>query len=138
MQLVDEVIFAADAASRFPSSLDIGFLASIKEFINQGNRRLDAVGSITSNASSIVSDAILAGDVSILNYHCLNGLKETYIALGVPTASAARAVEIMKAAAVAFIKDQASQNETNVTEGDCSSLAFECAGYFDTVIAAIS
>ena len=44
----------------------------------------------------------------------------------------------MKAAAVAFIKDQASQHETNVTEGDCSSLASECAGYFDTVIAAIS
>ena len=58
--------------------------------------------------------------------------------MGVQTASAARAVEIMKAAAVAFIKDQASQNETNVTEGDCSSLTFECAGYFDTVIAAIS
>ena len=58
--------------------------------------------------------------------------------MGVPTASAARAVEIMKAAAVAFIKDQASQHDTNVTEGDCSSLASECAGYFDTVIAAIS
>ena len=82
MQLVDEVIFAADAASRFPSSLDIGFLASIKEFINQGNRRLDAAGSITSNASSIVSDAILAGDASILNYHCLNGLKKNLNRLG--------------------------------------------------------
>ena len=77
MQLIDEVISAADAASHFPSSSDIGLLASIKEFIDKGNRRLDAVGSITSNASSIVSDAILAGDASILNYHCLNGLKET-------------------------------------------------------------
>jgi Phycobilisome protein. len=77
MQLIDEVISAADAASRFPSSSDIGSLASIKEFIVQGNRRLDAVGSVTSNASSIVSDAILTGDASILNYHCLNGLKET-------------------------------------------------------------
>ena len=58
--------------------------------------------------------------------------------MGVPTASAARAVEIMKAAAVAFIKDQASQHETNVTEGDCSNLASECAGYFDQVVSAIS
>ena len=154
-------------------------LASLKEFIAAGNKRLDAVNFITSNASCIVSDAVagmicenngliqaggncypnrrmaaclrdgeiilryvtyalLAGDASVLNDRCLNGLKETYIALGVPTASVARAVEIMKAAAVAFINNTASQRKMSVTEGDCSSLASECAGYFDTVIAAIS
>ena len=58
--------------------------------------------------------------------------------MGVPTGSAARAVGIMKAAAVAFINNKASQRKMNVTEGDCSNLASECAGYFDQVVSAIS
>ena len=115
-----------------------GFL---KSFIADGNKRLDAVNAITSNASCIVSDAVagiccentgltapnggvytnrkmaaclrdgeivlryvsyalLAGDASVLQDRCLNGLRETYAALGVPTGSAARAVAIMKASAV--------------------------------------
>ena len=179
MSSVHEIIDAADAQGRFPSSSDLESLASIKELIDQGNKRLDAVNFISSNASCIVSDAVsgmicenpgliqaggncypnrrmaaclrdgeiilryvtyalLAGDASVLNDRCLNGLKETYIALGVPTTSASRAVGIMKAAAVAFINNTASQRKMSVTEGDCSSLASECAGYFDTVIAAIN
>lgn len=43
-----------------------------------------------------ISYALLAGDASVLDDRCLNGLKETYIALGVPTQSAGRAVAIMK------------------------------------------
>ena len=50
-----------------------------------------------------ISYALLAGDASVLDDRCLNGLKETYIALGVPTQSAARAVAIMKASATAHI-----------------------------------
>ncbi|MBS9772344.1 MAG: bleomycin hydrolase [Trichodesmium erythraeum GBRTRLIN201] len=179
MSSVHEIIDAADAQGRFPSSSDLESLASIKELIDQGNKRLDAVNFISSNASCIVSDAVsgmicenpgliqaggncypnrrmaaclrdgeiilryvtyalLAGDASVLNDRCLNGLKETYIALGVPATSAARAVGIMKAAAVAFINNTASQRKMSVTKGDCSSLASECAGYFDTVIAAIN
>ena len=121
-------------------------LAGLRSYVSQGNKRLDAVNAITSNASCIVSDAVtgmicentgliqaggncypnrrmaaclrdgeivlryisyalLAGDASVLDDRCLNGLKETYIALGVPTQSAGRAVAIMKARDVASMPD---------------------------------
>ena len=87
-----------------------------------------------------ITYAVLAGDASVLNDRCLNGLKETYAALGVPVGNASRAVSIMKAAAVAFVNNTASQRKMSVTEqsGACDSLASEVAGYFDTVVAAIS
>jgi phycoerythrin beta chain len=85
-----------------------------------------------------VSYALLAGDASVLEDRCLNGLKETYIALGVPTNSSARAVGIMKAAASAFVTNTASQRKTDIIDGDCSSLAAEVASYFDRVNTAIS
>jgi phycoerythrin beta chain len=93
-------------------------LAGLRSYVSQGNKRLDAVNAITSNASCIVSDAVtgmicentgliqaggncypnrrmaaclrdgeivlryisyalLAGDASVLDDRCLNGLKET-------------------------------------------------------------
>ena len=57
-----------------------------------------------------------------------------------PAGNAARAVGIMKAAAVAFVTNTASQRKMTVTEqpGSCDTLAAEVAGYFDTVVAAIS
>jgi len=171
-------VISADNAGSFLGSSD---LASLKSFIADGNKRLDAVNFIASNASCIVSDAIagiccentgltepgggvyttrkmaaclrdgdiilryicyalLAGDASVLNDRCLNGLKETYAALGVPTGNAARAVGIMKAAAVAFVTNTASQRKMTVTEkaGSCDTLASEVGGYFDTVVSAIS
>lgn len=87
-----------------------------------------------------ITYSVLAGDASVLNDRCLNGLKETYAALGVPTGNAARAVAIMKAAAVAFVNNNASQRKMSVTEDPaaCASLAAEVASYFDTVTAAIS
>nr|YP_009397400.1 phycoerythrin subunit b [Dasyclonium flaccidum]ARW66586.1 phycoerythrin subunit b [Dasyclonium flaccidum] len=84
-----------------------------------------------------VSYALLAGDASVLEDRCLNGLKETYIALGVPTNSSARAVSIMKCAVVAFINNTASQRKADYSAGDCSALAAEAAGYCDRVIASI-
>lgn len=84
-----------------------------------------------------ITYAVLTGDASILNDRCLNGLKETYAALGVPTGNAGRAVGIMKAAAVAFVNNTASQRTESVTKGDCASLASEVAGYFDAVTSAI-
>lgn len=163
-------------------------LAKLREFINAGNRRLDAVNAIASNASCMVSDAIagmicennsliqaggncypnrrmaaclrdgeivlryvtyalLAGDASVLEDRCLNGLKETYTALGVPLQSAARAVEIMKAQAAAHIKDQPSEEFAGeklnvmgmpVTDDRCASLVAEASSYFDRVISALS
>jgi len=163
-------------------------ISALKGFIAEGNKRLDAVNAVASNASCIVSDsiagmicentgliqaggncypnrrmaaclrdgeivlryvtyALLAGDASVLEDRCLNGLKETYSALGVPATSTARAVQIMKAQAAAHIKDQPSESFAGsrlrkmgsiVTEDRCASLVAEASGYFDRVIAALS
>ena len=170
------VVVNSDAKAAYVGGSD---LQALKTFISDGNKRLDAVNSIVSNASCIVSDAIsgiicenpglispggncytnrrmaaclrdgeiilryasyalLAGDPSVLEDRCLNGLKETYIALGVPTNSSIRAVAIMKAAAVAFVTNVASQRKMDTTSGDCSALASEVASYFDRVGAAIA
>ena len=92
-----------------------------------------------------VTYALLAGDASVLDDRCLNGLKETYAALGVPTGSAARAVNIMKASSIAHLKGTnspeaggARYNKNDAAQGDCSALASEAAGYFDRVVSALS
>ncbi len=154
-------------------------LASLRSFVSSGNKRLDAVNCVASNASCIVSDAIagmicenqgliqaggncypnrrmaaclrdgeiilryvtyalLAGDASVLDDRCLNGLKETYMALGVPMGSTARAVNIMKACAVAHINNTATKRKMDTAQGDCSALASEAASYFDRVASALS
>ena len=171
-----KVVVSSDAKAAYVGGSD---LQALKVFISDGNKRLDAVNSIVSNASCIVVDAIsgmicenpgliapggncytnrrmaaclrdgeiilryasyalLAGDPSVLEDRCLNGLKETYLALGVPANSNARAVSIMKAAAVAFVSNTASQRKMDTTSGDCSALSAEVAGYFDRVSAAVS
>ena len=168
-------VSSADAGGTFVGGGDLG---SLKSFISDGNKRLDAVNCIASNASCIVTDsvagivcespgltaagggvytnrkmaaclrdgeiilryvtyALLTGDSSVLTDRCLNGLKETYAALGVPTGNTARAVSIMKACAVAHVNNTA-ERKISIAEGDCSSLASEVAGYFDSVVAAIS
>ncbi len=154
-------------------------LTALKTFISDGNKRLDSVNYIVSNASCIVSDAVsgaicenpgligpggncytnrrmaaclrdgeiilryvsyalLAGDSSVLDDRCLNGLKETYLALGVPSNSSVRTATIMKAAAAAFITNTASQRKVEVAAGDCSALASEASAYFDKVIEAVT
>lgn len=170
------VVVSSDAKAAYVGGSD---LQALKSFIADGNKRLDAVNGIVSNASCIVSDsvsgmicenpglispggncytnrrmaaclrdgeivlryvsyALLAGDGSVLEDRCLNGLKETYIALGVPTNSAVRAVSIMKSAVVAFVNNTASQRKMDLSSGDCSALASEVASYCDRVCAAIS
>jgi len=91
------------------------------------------------------SYALLAGDASVLDDRCLNGLKETYIALGVPTQSTARAVAIMKASATAHIGETNTPalggkrfRKMETVQGDCSALVAEAASYFDRVISALS
>nr|YP_009392848.1 phycoerythrin subunit b [Caloglossa intermedia]ARW61410.1 phycoerythrin subunit b [Caloglossa intermedia] len=170
------VVVNSDSKAAYVSGSD---LQALKTFISEGNKRLDSVNYIVSNASCIVSDAVsgmicenngliapggncytnrrmaaclrdgeiilryvsyalLSGDPSVLEDRCLNGLKETYIALGVPNNSTIRAVNIMKAASCAFINNTASQRKVEVSDGDCSALASETASYFDRVTAAIS
>jgi len=80
-----------------------------------------------------VTYAILAGDASVLEDRCLNGLRETYQALGTPGASVAVGVDKMKEAAVAVANDP-----SNITSGDCSNLMAEITGYFDRAAKAVA
>ena len=180
--------FSRAVVSADASTSTIGDLSALKDFVANGNRRLDAVNAIASNASCMVSDAVagmicenqgliqaggncypnrrmaaclrdgeiilryvtyalLAGDASVLDDRCLNGLKETYAALGVPATSTARAVQIMKAQATAHIQDTPSEARAGarlrkmgsiVTEDRCASLVAEASSYFDRVISAVS
>jgi phycocyanin beta chain len=79
-----------------------------------------------------VTYAIFAGDSSVLDDRCLNGLRETYLALGVPGASVAVGVSKMKASAIAIANDP-----NGVTRGDCSSLMAEVGSYFDKAASAV-
>jgi phycocyanin beta chain len=79
-----------------------------------------------------VTYAIFTGDASILDDRCLNGLRETYLALGVPGSSTATGVTKMKEAAIAIANDKAG-----ITQGDCSALMAEVATYFDRAASAV-
>lgn len=80
-----------------------------------------------------VTYAMMAGDASVLDDRCLNGLRETYQALGVPGGSVAAGVQKMKDAAIAIANDSAG-----ISKGDCSSLMSELASYFDRAAAAVA
>jgi phycocyanin beta chain len=79
-----------------------------------------------------VTYAIFTGDASVMEDRCLNGLRETYVALGVPGASVATGVDKMKAAAIAIANDK-----NGITQGDCSSLMAELSSYFDKASASV-
>ncbi len=80
-----------------------------------------------------VTYATFSGDASVLEDRCLNGLRETYQALGVPGSSVSVGVQKMKDAALAIVNDPAG-----ITPGDCSALASEIAGYFDRAASAVA
>ena len=165
-----KVVAQADARGEFLSNKQLEALEAI---IKEGNKRLDAVNKINSNASAIVTNsaralfaeqpqliqpggnaytsrrmaaclrdmeivlryvsyAMIAGDSSVLDDRCLNGLRETYQALGTPGSSVAVAVQKMKEASIGLV------NELNgVPAGDCSSLISELSVYFDRAAAAV-
>lgn len=165
-----KVVSQADARGAMLSTSEIDALTKM---VADGNKRLDAVNRITSNASSIVANAarslfseqpqliqpggnaytsrrmaaclrdmeiilryvtyaVFAGDASVLDDRCLNGLRETYLALGTPGASVATGVQKMKDAAIAIVMDS-----SGITSGDCSALQSEIASYFDRAAAAV-
>lgn len=165
-----KVVSQADARGDFLSNEQ---LDALNNMVGESNKRMDSVNRITSNASSIVTDAArslfaeqsqliqpggnaytsrrmaaclrdmeiilryvtyatFAGDASVLEDRCLNGLRETYSALGVPGASVAAGVQKMKDAAIAIANDK-----SNITSGDCSSLMSEISGYFDRAASAV-
>ncbi len=80
-----------------------------------------------------VTYAAFTGDASVLEDRCLNGLRETYVALGVPGASVSAGVGKMKDAAIAIVMDR-----SGVTQGDCSALQSEIAGYFERAASAVA
>jgi phycocyanin beta chain len=79
-----------------------------------------------------ITYAVFAGDASVLDDRCLNGLKETYLALGTPGTSVAVGVGKMKEAALAIVNDS-----NGITRGDCASIAAEVGSYFDKAAAAV-
>ncbi|HEY9812480.1 MAG TPA: phycocyanin subunit beta [Candidatus Sericytochromatia bacterium] len=166
-----KVVSQADARGEFLTGDQFSALGNM---VKEGNKRMDTVNRITSNASTIVSNAAralfedqpqliqpggnaytnrrmaaclrdmeiilryvtyatLAGDSSVLDDRCLNGLRETYQALGVPGGSVAAGVQKMKDAAISIVNDP-----TGITKGDCSALASEVAGYFDRAASAVA
>ena len=166
-----KVVSQADAKGEFLSTEQLDALTNI---VKDGNKRLDAVNRITSNASTIVTNAAralfeeqpqliapggnaytnrrmaaclrdmeiilryvtyaaIAGDSSVLDDRCLNGLRETYQALGTPGSSVAAGVQKMKDAAISIANDS-----SGITQGDCSQLMSEIAGYFDRDAAAVA
>jgi phycocyanin beta chain len=166
-----KVVSQADARGEYLSSNQLDALSAM---VKDGNKRIDTVNRITSNASAIVANAArslfaeqpqliapggnaytsrrmaaclrdmeiilryvtyatFAGDASVLQDRCLNGLRETYLALGTPGASVAVGVQKMKEAAIAIANDR-----NGITQGDCSALMAEVASYFDQAAAAVS
>jgi phycocyanin beta chain len=166
-----KVVSQADARGDYLSTAQIDALAAM---VADGNKRMDVVNRITSNASAIVANAaralfaeqpalitpggnaytsrrmaaclrdmeiilryvtyaIYAGDASILDDRCLNGLKETYLALGTPGASVAVGVQKMKDAALALAGDT-----NGITRGDCTAILSEVGSYFDKAAAAVA
>ena len=165
-----KVVAQADARGEFLSNTQID---ALEVMVADGNKRLDIINKINSNASAIVTNsaralfaeqpqliqpggnaytnrrmaaclrdmeivlryvsyAMVAGDSSVLDDRCLNGLRETYQALGTPGTSVAVAIQKMKEAAIALANDL-----SGVTLGDCSSLIAELGVYFDRAAVAV-
>jgi phycocyanin beta chain len=96
------------------------------------NRRMAACLRDMEIVLRYVTYAIFAGDASVLDDRCLNGLRETYVALGVPGGSVAAGIGKMKDAAIAIANDP-----NGITRGDCSSLMAELGSYFDRAASAV-
>jgi phycocyanin beta chain len=96
------------------------------------NRRMAACLRDMEIVLRYVTYAIFTGDASILDDRCLNGLRETYLALGVPGGSVAAGISKMKDAAIGIANDKAG-----ITQGDCSALMSEVATYFDRAASAV-
>ncbi|MDF5729524.1 MAG: phycocyanin subunit beta [Rhizonema sp. PD38] len=80
-----------------------------------------------------VTYAMLAGDSSVLEDRCLNGLRDTYETLGVPGSSVADGVQFMKE-----ISLHITANLNNNTQEDRSDLKSELASYFDRASASVA
>lgn len=75
------------------------------------NRRMAACLRDMEYILRYITYAFLSADTSILDDRCLNGLRETYLALGVPTSSVANAIQKMKKVTLESLSLQTSQNQ---------------------------
>ena len=96
------------------------------------NRRMAACLRDMEIVLRYVSYSMMAGDSSVLDDRCLNGLRATYQALGTPGTSVALAIQKMKEASIALASDS-----SGVSLGDCSSLIAELSSYFDRAAIAV-
>jgi phycocyanin beta chain len=96
------------------------------------NRRMAACLRDMEIVLRYVTYAVFTGDASVLDDRCLNGLRETYLALGVPGTSVGIGITKMKDAAIAIANDS-----NGITKGDCSALMAELGGYFDRAASAV-
>jgi phycocyanin beta chain len=96
------------------------------------NRRVSACMRDMEIILRYVTYAAYLGDASVLDDRCLNGLRETYAALGVPGGSVATSIQKMKEAAIAIANDR-----NGIQPGDCSALMAELGSYFDKAAAAV-
>lgn len=166
-----KVVSQADARGEYLSTSQLdGLLALVRD----GNKRVDVINRISSNASAIVANAarslfeeqpqliapggnaytnrraaaclrdleiilryvtyaVFTGDASVLDDRALNGLRETYQALGVPGNSVAAGIQKLKEASIAIANDP-----NGITQGDCSTVIAELASYFDRAASAVS
>nr|CAG9673653.1 C-phycocyanin beta chain [Chroococcus sp. CCAP 1412/6] len=134
---MDSVNRITSNASAIVSNAARALFAEQPQLIQPGgnaytNRRMAACLRDMEIILRYVTYAIFSGDASVLNDRCLNGLRETYVALGVPGASVAVGVGKMKDAAIAIANDR-----NNITQGDCSALMSEIANYFDMAANAV-
>ncbi|MBP5972321.1 phycocyanin subunit beta [Brasilonema sp. CT11] len=166
-----KVVAQADSRGEYLNDSQLDALLGL---VRDGNKRVDVINRITSNASTIVANAvrqlfaeqpqliapggnaytsrraaacirdleiilryvtyaIFAGDASVLDDRALNGLRETYLALGTPGASVAVGIQKLKDASIAIANDP-----NGITRGDCSALIAEVATYFDRAAAAVA
>ncbi|MCX5956269.1 MAG: hypothetical protein NTW51_07650 [Cyanobacteria bacterium] len=86
-----------------------------------------------------ITYAAFAGDSAIIEDRCINGLRETYLALGVPIASTAESIRIMKGLASSIVIDPEGESIVEVDQyADFDRINSEIASYFDLVIQALS
>lgn len=135
---MDAVNRITSNASKIVSDAARALFAEQPQLISPGgnaytNRRMAACLRDMEIILRYVTYAIFAGDPSVLNDRCLNGLRETYVALGTPGASVAVGVQKMKESAIAMANDP-----QGITKGDCSSLMSEIGSYFDLAASAVA
>lgn len=138
LKRIDAVNRITGSASAITARAARALFAEQPQLISPGgnaytNRRMAACLRDMDIILRYVTYATFTGDASVLNDRCLNGLRETYVALGVPGASVAAGVQKMKDAAIAIVNDR-----NGITQGDCSALISEIGGYFDLAAAAVA